>query len=100
MKSGKTCFTKIRKWAIESGATIIDSKSFDSITIEYKGLIFEASQEFESTSKQVISRGRGLKWAGNPSGFYFGEKQGHRVHKFKTTQTEAIKLMEKEGKLK
>ena len=98
MKSGKTCFTKIRKWANEVGATIIESKSFDAITIEYEGLIFEASQEFESTSRQVISRGRGLKWAGNPSGFYFGEKLGHRTHKFKTTQTEAIAQMEKSVK--
>lgn len=98
MKSGKTCFTKIRKWANEVGATIIESKSFDAITIEYEGLIFEASQEFESTSRQVISRGRGLKWAGNPSGFYFGEKLGHRIHKFKTTQTEAIAQMEKSVK--
>ena len=71
MKSGKKTFTKIRKWAAENGIEIKESKSFDRITIEVAGRTFIARQEYESSSRQVINRGRGLKWAGDPAGFYF-----------------------------
>jgi hypothetical protein len=94
MKSGKRCFTKIRKWADQVGATIQDSTYFDEITITLpNGKKFRAEQK-ESTSTQVISRGRGLKWSGSPAGFYFGKDIGNRIgHTFESTQSKAIKEM-------
>lgn len=91
MKSGKRCFTKIRKWAAEVGAVVTESNYFDAITIEYKGNIFKAEQR-ESTSVKTIARGRGLKWEGNPAGFYFGT--GTNGYTFESTQTRAIEEME------
>lgn len=94
MKSGKRTFTKIRKWAATSGAVITDSNYFDSITIEYKGRKFKAEQR-ESTSRLVIARGRGLKWDGNPAGFYFAEMRGNREgYTFESSQAKAIEEME------
>lgn len=89
MKSGRRCFTKIRKWAEEVGAQVEDSKYFDTIYITLpNGKKFTANQQFESTSKQVISRGRGLKYEGKPAGFYFGSD-----YTFESTQKEAIEEM-------
>ncbi len=95
MKSCKKCFTKIRKWAAEVGAVITESDYFDSITIEYKGRKFKAEMQHESTSRKVIARGRGLKWSGQPAGFYFGEITGSRYgYTFESTQAKAIERME------
>jgi hypothetical protein len=91
MKSGKKCFTKIRKWAVEVGATIHEWEHSDTIIIEYKGVKYRAEQR-ESSSTRVISRGRGTKWSGSPSGFYFGQDDRYI---FESTQTKAIKTMMK-----
>jgi hypothetical protein len=102
MKSGKQCFIKIRKWAQEVGATITESKYFDLITIEYKGLKFVAEQR-ESTSLRVVNRGRGTKWAGNPAGFYFGHSipnDPRSTYTYQSTQTSAIMEMEYQAKRK
>jgi hypothetical protein len=96
-KSGKTCFTKIRKWADKVGAKVDDSKYFDLITITLlNGKKFEA-EERESTSRQTIARGRGLKWSGSPKGFYFKDipEQGYGGYAFQSTQAKAIEEMKK-----
>lgn len=95
MKSGKKCFTKIRKWANEVGAVVTESNYFDSIIIEFNGATFKAEQR-ESTSVKTIARGRGLKWEGNPAGFYFGT--GSNGYTFESTQTRAIEEMEETTK--
>lgn len=95
MKSGKKCFTKIRRWAATVGATIEENKYFDKIVISYNGKKYLAEQR-ESTSRLTIARGRGLKWEGNPAGFFFtvvGEK-GYGDYAFESTQTRAIEEME------
>lgn len=70
-------FIKIRKWAEEVGATVVDSNYFDKITVTLpKGQKFELQQK-ESTSSRVISRGRGTKWAGSPKGLYMREGNGY-----------------------
>ena len=94
MESGRNCFRKIRKWAVEVGAIIKESNYFDSITIEYKGRTFKAEQR-ESTSTRVINRGRGMKWAGTPAGFYFGEITDRHGYLFQSTQSKAIEEMER-----
>ena len=100
MKSGKTCFTKIRKWATAVGAVVTDSDYFDAITIEYKGKVFKAEQR-ESTSRKTIARGRGLKWSGTPAGFYFGEiTEPRHGYLFESTQAKAIEEMERLVRLK
>jgi hypothetical protein len=98
MKSGKNCFTKIRKWALEVGAVITKSEYSDAIIIEYNGKKFKAEQK-ESTSVKTIARGRGLKWQGSPAGFYFAEISGNRTgYAFESTQSRAIKEMEEGSK--
>lgn len=95
MKSGKKTFTKIRKWAEAAGASITESKYFDSIIIEYNGSKFKAEMK-ESTSIKTIARGRGMKWQGSPAGFYFGNISGNRVgYTFESTQSKAIEEMGK-----
>lgn len=94
-KSGRKCFTKIRRWAEEIGAKIDDSEYFDSIIITLpNGKKFKAEQQFDSTSSRVINRGRGHKWVGNPAGFYFGHLTGRYDYTFESTQKRAIEEME------
>lgn len=88
-------FTKIRKWAEQVGAEVRDSKYFTHIYITLpNGKEFEAEQR-KSTSRQVISRGRGLKWDGNPEGFYFTDvpSKGYGGYAFQSTQAKAIEKM-------
>lgn len=93
LKEGKKTFTKIRKWAELSGAKIEESNAFDRIYIEWEGMKFVAEMR-ESSSRQTISRGRGLQWSGSPAGFYFGQKFGFRCYMFQSTQKDAIAEME------
>lgn len=87
----KKTFTKIRKWAIEVGATVYDWNHRDTIIIEYKGVKYRAEQR-ESTSRRTVSLGRGMKWSGSPSGFYFGKDSRYI---FESTQAKAIEEMTK-----
>jgi len=90
-------FTKVRKWAEQVGAEVKDSEYFNSITVIFpSGKKFELSNR-ESTSKRVISRGRGYKWVGNPKGMYFKDipKVGYGGYAFQSTQAEAIEKMSK-----
>ena len=95
METSKNSFRKIRKWAAEVGAVIRENNYFNAITIEYKGRTFKAEQRI-STSTRVINRGRGMKWAGTPAGFYFGEiTEPRNGYLFQSTQTKAIEEMER-----
>lgn len=90
---GKT-FIKVRKWAEEVGAVVKDSNYFNSITVELpNGQKFELSNN-ESTSRRVMSRGRGMKWDGNPKGLYM--RVGTTGYAFKeSSQVVCIEKMEK-----
>ena len=88
-------FTKIRKWADENGVTIREWMNGTHITITLpNGKQFEAQQK-ESTSSRVINRGRGMKWAGSPAGFYFTDvpEKGYGGYPFESTQAKAIEKM-------
>lgn len=76
-------FTKIRNWAKEVGAEVKDySKSI--VVILPNGKKFEFEQR-ESTSRRVISRGRGTKWSGSSKGLYMTDipEKGHGGYAFK-----------------
>ena len=86
-------FTKVRKWAIEVGAKVVDSDYFDKITVTLPtGKTFELQQK-ESTSRRVISRGRGLKWDGHTKGLYMCEGNGYSLQE--PSQVVCIEKMSK-----
>ena len=74
----KRNFTKIRKWANEVGATVRDSDYFDAITVTLPDGKKYEFQNKESTSRVVISRGRGLKREGHPAGLFITDLDKNR----------------------
>lgn len=91
-------FTKIRKWAEEVGAKVEDSKHFNKILVTLpNGKKFEFENR-ESTSRQVTSRGRGLKWTGNPKGLFMCDIpiKGYGGYPYQeSSQTSCIEKMSK-----